>query len=184
MTSLHRQATSPFKQGRAPWETAGDTDTTPEGEAGQSQTCMKKQVRRIQCVPVRCRVGLWAPTFKIMSLCTLKMLYLKHTRFNQDGGQNHPGLHATRHTAAEGKVSKTKLRSQYAKKKKSQNFRVICVKSKSSLKLWMPSQSQVESFISVSQVSLKSSNLWLESNLSHVMWLESPTSGGSLLIGV
>ena len=36
----------------------------------------------------------------------------------------------------------------------------------------MPSQSQVESFISVSQVSLKSS----KSNSSQVMWLESPTS--------
>ena len=41
-------------------------------------------------------------------------------------------------------------------RKKSQDFRVICVKSKSSLKLWISSQSQVESFISVSQVSLKS----------------------------
>ena len=144
MTSLHRQATSPFKQGRAPWETAGDTDTTPEGEAGQSQTCMKKQVHRIQCVPVRCRVGLWAPTFKIMSLCTLKMLYLKHTRFNQDGGQNHPGLHATRHTAAEGKVSKTKLRSQYAKKRKAKT-----------LESFVSSLSQVSSY--ECQVKVKSS---------------------------
>ena len=62
-------------------------------------------------------------------------------------------------------------------RKKSQDFRVICVNSKSSLKLWMPSQSQVESFIGISQVSLKSSNLRLESNSSQVMWLESPTSG-------
>ena len=61
-------------------------------------------------------------------------------------------------------------------RKKSQDFRVICVKSKSSLKLLMPSQSQVEFFISVSQVSLKSSNLRLQSNSSQVMWLESPTS--------
>ena len=40
----------------------------------------------------------------------------------------------------------------------------------------MPSQSQVKSFISVSQVSLKSSNLRLKSDSSQVMWLESPTS--------
>ena len=58
---------------------------------------------------------------------------------------------------------------QKKERKKSQDFRVICVKSKSSLKLLMPSQSQVEFFISVSQVSLKSSNLQLESDLSQVM---------------
>ena len=43
-----------------------------------------------------------------------------------------PLWHAARHTVAEGKVSKTKLTSQYAPKKerkKSQDFRVICVKS-------------------------------------------------------
>ena len=37
-----------------------DTDTTPEGEAGPPQTCTKKQACRTECVPVRCRVGLWA----------------------------------------------------------------------------------------------------------------------------
>ena len=40
----------------------------------------------------------------------------------------------------------------------------------------MPSQSQVEFFIGLSQVNLKSSNLRLESDLSQVMLLESPTS--------
>ena len=54
---------------------------------------------------------------------------------------------------------------QKKERKKSQDFRVICVKSK----LLMPSQSQVEFFISISQVSLKSSNLQLESDLSQVM---------------
>ena len=74
-----------------------------------------------------------------MALCTLKTLYPKHTCFNQDDGQNH-----CMHRVIQW------LRAQYAPKerKKSRDFQVICVKSKSSLKLWMPSQSQVESFIS------------------------------------
>ncbi len=49
-------------------------------------------------------------------------------------------------------------------------------KIKSSLKSWIPSQSQVEYFINVSQASLKSQNLQLESDSSQVMWLKSPTT--------
>ena len=67
-----------------------------------------------------------------------------------------------------------KLTSQYAPKKerkKSQDFQVICVKSKSSLKLLMPSQSQVEFFIGVSQVSLKSSNVRLEEPLLYSLYI-------------
>ena len=55
----------------------------------------------------------------------------------------------------ETNVSSTKKKRK--ERKKSRDFRVICVKS--SLKLLMPSQSQVEFFIGVRQVSLKSSNL-------------------------
>ena len=65
-------------------------------------------------------------------------------------------------------ISKTKPTSQYAQKKKEKPRVSSHLKS---------SQTQVESFISVSQVSLKSSNLRLKSNSSQVMLLESPTSG-------
>ena len=94
-----------------------DTDTTPEGEAGPSRTCMKKQVCRTEWVPLRCRVGLGCER-------ALKTLYLKHT-------------HALTKTAA--KITQACmhrviqwLRAQYAQtkeRKKSQDFLVICKRS-------------------------------------------------------
>ena len=140
VTSLHTRAPSSFKRGRA-----------PEREAGPSQTCTKKQVRLTECVLVWCRVGLWA--------------WIMHTYIWDNGfvctedaiSETH-----TCHTVTEGKVLKIKLTSQYAQKKTERKAKTF-QSSVSSL-------SQVWSFIYVSQVSLNSSHLWLESDLSQVMW--------------
>ena len=81
-------------------------------------------------------------------MCAPKTLYLKHTRFNQDDGQNHPGLHTLHHTAAEGSI--------WDKKKEKSRLSCHLCQVWVKFQVMNGNQSQVDSFISVSQVSLKS----------------------------
>lgn len=72
------------------------------------------------------------------------------------------------HIALEITQSRFKIgKMQIFNQKTVKSFRVIRLNFKSSFKSWIPSQSQVKSFINVSQASLKPYSLQLESDLSH-----------------